>query len=70
MTKEFDYQYLNVNQLASYIQRSKGAIRNLVLRKAIPYRKPAGRLIFLKKEIDQWIQMAPGRKLEEIQNEV
>jgi hypothetical protein len=58
--------YLDVRQLASYIKRSPGAIRNLVMRRAIPYRKPAGRLIFLKDEIDRWIRMAPGKKLEEI----
>lgn len=63
-------QYLDINQLSEYIHRSKGAIRNLVLRRAIPYRKPAGRLIFLKEEIDQWVQMAPGKKLEEIENDL
>jgi hypothetical protein len=56
--------FLTVDELKHYIKRSKGAIRNLVLRKAIPYRKPAGRLLFLKEEIDQWIQTAPGLSLE------
>jgi hypothetical protein len=56
--------FFNVDELQHYIKRSKGAIRNLVLRKAIPYRKPAGRLLFLKEEIDQWIQIAPGMSLE------
>lgn len=68
--KEFGSQYMSVEELASYIKRSKGAIRNLVLRRVIPYRKPAGRLIFLKEEIDQWVQMAPGKKLEEIENDL
>lgn len=68
--KQFDGQYMNVDELASYIKRSKGAIRNLILRRAIPYRKPAGRLIFLKEEIDQWVQMAPGKSLEEIKNDL
>ena len=62
-------EYLDIAELASYIKRSKGAIRNLVLRRAIPYRKPAGRLIFLKEEIDQWVRKAPGKKLEEIEND-
>jgi len=64
-----NHTYFDVQELASYIKRSPGAIRNLVLRRAIPYRKPAGRLIFLKEEIDRWIQMAPGKKLEETQND-
>ena len=68
--KEFDGQYMSIDELSSYVKRSKGAIRNLVLRRAIPYRKPAGRLIFLKEEIDQWVQMAPGKKLEEIENDL
>jgi len=61
---------LDINQLSEYIHRSKGAIRNLVLRRAIPYRKPAGRLIFLKEEIDKWINVAPGKTLDEIGNDV
>lgn len=58
--------FLSVDELQHYIKRSKGAIRNLVLRRAIPYRKPAGRLLFLKEEIDQWIAKAPGRTLEDV----
>jgi hypothetical protein len=68
--KEFDGQYMDIEEVSFYVKRSKGAIRNLVLRRAIPYRKPAGRLIFLKEEIDQWVQMAPGKKLEEIENDL
>jgi hypothetical protein len=67
--KEFNGQYLTIEDLSSYIHRSKGAIRNLVLRRAIPFRKPAGRLIFLKEEIDQWVNVAPGKTLNEIRNE-
>jgi excisionase family DNA binding protein len=64
--KPLDDQYLNIDQLSAYIKRSKGAIRNLILRRKIPFRKPGGRLIFLRSEIDQWIQMAPGQSLNEI----
>jgi hypothetical protein len=66
--KEFNGQYLTVDDLSSYIHRTPGAIRNLVLRRAIPYRKPAGRLLFLKEEIDRWIKLSPGQDLEEIIN--
>ena len=61
-------EYLNIADLASYIKRSKGAIRNLVMRRAIPYRKPGGRLLFIKEEIDEWIQTSPGMKLEDVEN--
>ena len=68
LQKAMAKEYLNVEELALYIKRSKGAIRNLVLRRAIPYRKPAGRLMFLKNEIDEWIENAPGKKCEELLN--
>jgi hypothetical protein len=54
---------------ANWHERSKGAIRNLVLRRAIPYRKPAGRLIFLKEEIDEWIKIAPGKTLDKMKDD-
>jgi hypothetical protein len=61
--------YLTVPQLAEYIQRSPGSIRNLVLRRKIPFRKPCGRLIFDKNEIDSWVRESPGVSLEEITDE-
>jgi hypothetical protein len=30
------------------------------MRRAIPFRKPGGRLLFIRSEIQEWIQMAPG----------
>lgn len=47
--------------------RSPGAIRNLVLRRAIPFRKVGGRLLFLRSEIDRWIDEAPGVRPEDLQ---
>lgn len=61
-------EFLTIDELSGYIGRSKGAIRNLVLRRAIPYRKPAGRLIFIKEEIDRWVQTAPGMTLEDVES--
>ena len=62
-------EYLTTEGLVIYIHRSKGAIRNLVLRRKIPFRKPAGRLLFEKSEIDRWIRQADGISLEEIQEQ-
>jgi len=59
-------KYLTVNELSIYIKRSQGAIRNLVLRRVIPFRKPAGRLLFDKTEIDKWIQQSEGVSFEEL----
>ena len=59
-------RYLTVDQISNYLNRSPGAIRNLVLRRAIPYRKPAGRLLFDKDEIDLWIKKSEGISLEDL----
>lgn len=61
-------EYLTVFELSQYIKRSPGAIRNLVLRRAIPYRKPSGRLIFIRGEVDAWIRNAEGVSLEDLTN--
>jgi hypothetical protein len=59
--------YFDVNELSSYIKRSPGSIRNLVLRRQIPFRKPAGRLVFIKQEIDEWIIKSEGIGLDQLQ---
>ena len=57
---------LNVDELASYLKRSPSAIRNLVMRRQIPFRKVAGRLVFFQDEIDRWLNEAQGITLEEM----
>jgi len=59
-------KYLNAGECGFLIGRSAAAVRNLVLRRAIPYRKPAGRLIFLRDEIEHWVEDAEGLRPEEI----
>jgi len=57
---------MNTGDVAEFLGRSEGAIRNLVLRRVIPYRKVAGRLVFLKSEIESWIAKSPGMRLKDI----
>jgi|GEM_PF-1916185 len=57
---------LNTKDIAMLLGRSEGAIRNLVLRRQIPFRKVAGRLGFIKTEIEDWIKAAPGVRIEEL----
>ena len=57
---------LTVYQLSQLIGRSPAAIRNLVMRRKIPYRKPGGRLVFLEEEIEEWIDQSEGVRLEDI----
>lgn len=63
-------RYLNVNQISNYLKRSPGAVRNLVLRRAIPYRKPAGRLLFDREQIDEWIKKSEGIGLDQLQGKI
>ena len=57
---------LDTKDVANLLNRSPGAVRNLVLRRKIPFRKVAGRLAFIKDEIEEWIAASPGIRLEEL----
>jgi len=61
-----EQRYLTVQELSIYLKRSPGAVRNLVLRRTVPYRKPAGRLLFDRDEIDLWIKKSEGISLEDL----
>ena len=62
-------EFLTTTECGDLIGRSAPAIRNLVMRRKIPFRKPGGRLIFLRSEVEKWIEGSPGINLEEIQND-
>ena len=62
-----DEEILDTNQVARFLNRSPGAIRNLVMRRDIPFRKVSGRLVFLREEITTWIEHAPGVRVEDLQ---
>jgi hypothetical protein len=51
---------------AKKIRRTDGALRNLVARGLIPYRKCAGRLYFFEDELDAWLDGAPGIRIEDL----
>lgn len=55
-----------VEQAAEYLTKSPGAIRNLVMRRKIPYRKVSGRLYFFQDELDRWLDNSPGVRLEDL----
>jgi excisionase family DNA binding protein len=59
-------QFLTVFEVSELLGRSPSAIRNLVMRKRIPYRKLAGRLIFFPEEIETWITRAEGLEINEV----
>jgi Helix-turn-helix domain len=57
---------LDTKETAVKIKRTPGAVRNLVARRLIPYRKAGGRLYFFGHELDIWIDQAPGVRLEDL----
>jgi excisionase family DNA binding protein len=60
-------EYMTTKECGRLIGRSAGAIRNLVLRRQIPFRKLGGRLLFLRSEIEQWIDDSPGLKIKDLE---
>ncbi len=60
-------EHLYTDDLSEFLGRSSGAIRNLVMRRAIPYRKVGGRLMFIKSEIKEWIENSPGVRLQDLE---
>jgi len=59
-------EYLDSRKAGDLLGRSPAAMRNLVLRRQIPFRKVAGRLVFLRSELERWVNGSPGMRLEEI----
>jgi len=64
-----DHTWMNTNELAFYIRRSPAQIRQMVARHQVPFRKVCGRLLFLKSEIDSWIDSQPGLSAGELDQE-
>lgn len=62
-------QFLTTQEVAEFIGRTAPAIRNLVMRRKIPFRKTSGRLLFLRSEVEQWIKGSPGVSLDDLKNE-
>ena len=63
---DLNKKFFRTSHTAEYLTSTEGAIRNLVLRRKIPFRKAAGRLFFIKDEIEKWIEEAPGVRLQEL----
>jgi predicted DNA-binding transcriptional regulator AlpA len=58
---------LNLKECSLYLRRSESSLRNLILRRQVPFKKLGGRLVFLKDELEAWIQTSPGVSLEQLQ---
>jgi hypothetical protein len=61
-------KFLNTHECGEMLGRTDNAIRRLVMRGIIPYRKIGGKLVFLENELLEFIENSPGKKAEEILN--
>jgi len=48
--------YLNVDELASYLRLSKSTIYKKVMNREIPFIKATGSLLFSRTSIDNWLE--------------
>jgi excisionase family DNA binding protein len=58
---------LSVRQVAEFLGRSEQAVYKLVYRKQLPYRKLGGKVIFIRKELEQYLDQLSGLTVEEIE---
>ncbi len=56
---------LSVKEVAARIRRTERAVRHMVARRTIPFRKVGGKLLFFEDEIARWLAEAPGVSAEE-----
>ena len=57
---------LSTKQVAEWRQCSQAAIRNMVARRQIPFRKMHGRLVFCEEELIEWLESFEGLSLKDI----
>ena len=60
---------LSLEENAQFLRCTPKALRNKVMRKQIPYKKLAGRIVFLEAEILEWIENAPGVSLSDLKRD-
>lgn len=58
-----------IEETADFLRRSPSAIRKLILRGKIPFRRVGGRIFFIEREIVEWVQASPGKSLDELKAE-
>lgn len=69
MTQELDPKKINlwnIKTASIFLDRTPGAIRNLVMRRQIPYRKICGKLMFIEDEILDWVDKSVGLRPDEL----
>ena len=60
---------LNTKEAGDLLRRSPAAIRNMVLRRSIPFRKVSGRLVFLREELEEMVRRSRGVSITDLEAE-
>jgi excisionase family DNA binding protein len=58
-------RYMSFKEAAHYLGHTDKALRKLVERRAVPFRRRGSRLIFDAVELDAWVKSLPGVTLSE-----
>jgi len=58
-------RYVSLPEAASYLGKTEKALRKLIERRAVPFRKAGKRLVFDVVELDCWVASLPGVTLDE-----
>ncbi|MCQ2219780.1 MAG: helix-turn-helix domain-containing protein [Prevotella sp.] len=61
-----DKEILSVRELATFLDISEGAVRNMVCKCQLPYYKPFGKVYFKKEEIMKIVQEARVSSVDEL----
>jgi hypothetical protein len=60
-------KFISLLVVAEMLGRSENAVRQMVWRRQLPFRKVKGRIVFVREEIEKLIENSPGVRLEEIE---
>lgn len=60
---------LDVKGVASLLGLTEKGLRRQVDRRRVPYRRLGRKVVFIKSEIEAWMNALPGAKLEEVLSE-
>ena len=58
--------YMNTDEVAMFLGRTPKAIRKLVERGQLPHRRLGRRIIFVRAELEEFIQALPGMNIQDI----
>jgi excisionase family DNA binding protein len=55
-------KYLNTNEAALFLGRTPKAIRRMVERGQIPFRRWGKRIVFVREELEEFVNALPGMR--------